>query len=210
MLNVVDWGEIDYALAVQRQEAEVEDVAARQQAGVLVFCSHPPVVTLGRGSQDEAVAWTGNTIQTNRGGKATYHGPSQVVLYPILNLDHQSPPRDLHAYLRNLEKVTSQTLQSFGIVTTEPPMMSGADAASMTGVWVGDRKVASIGIAVRKWITYHGVAINLFYDANAFQGIRPCGFTRETMVSVEELLGRRIERGTFQDRLQSFALTIFE
>ncbi len=191
-----DWGEVEYAEACERQLRLVDEVASGAEDR-LVFCTHPPVVTKGRSTTKEDITtWTGPTIESSRGGRATYHGPSQIVIYPILKLsDH-----DLHKYLRLLEETTALALREMGLPAERQETPKGE--ISRTGVWVGPRKIASVGIAVRQWVTYHGVAINVFDDPSAHQGIKPCGFTPETMTSVEKELGRSVEKAEIKALLK--------
>lgn len=212
-LFLESWGLVSYEEASQRQLAAVEAVAEGQPER-LILCSHPPVVTLGRASSaDDLSGWTGETYSSSRGGRATYHGPSQIVIYPILNLKKDRagiPARDIHAYLRALEQATVASLRECGLRGCEARSHQ-AGGISLTGVWVGKKKIASIGIAVRKWITYHGVAINIYHDPQAFRGISPCGFSSETMTSLETELRRPIDgesvREIFAERfLNSFNL----
>jgi lipoyl(octanoyl) transferase len=189
-MNIQNWGPIDYELAVKKQLALVEDVASGESPNTLIFCSHNPVVTLGRGTKkDDVFAWTGPTIEVSRGGRATYHGPSQLVVYPIINLSKHNfdfPPKDLAAYLRFLEKSVVVALDKIKINSEVRTHKTSPDEPSQTGVWVGEKKIASIGIAVKKWVTYHGIAINIESDPNAFTGINPCGFQKEIMTCVEK------------------------
>jgi lipoyl(octanoyl) transferase len=195
-----DWGKVEYTEACERQLRLVEEV---YQGGEdrLVFCTHPPVVTKGRGTTaEDMTGWDGSTIESSRGGRATYHGPSQIVIYPILNLTFPRThlkERDIHAYLRALEETTAVALKEIGIDGERRETPPGA--LSLTGVWVGERKIASVGIAVRKWISYHGVAVNVLDDPNAHRGIKPCGFTPETMTSVEKELGRKVDPGAVKE-----------
>jgi lipoyl(octanoyl) transferase len=192
-MRIEDWGLIDYESSVARQLSLVEQVSSGGE-GCIVVCTHPPLVSLGRAADVEAdlEGWQGAVFSSSRGGRATYHGPSQIVIYPVISLKEQHArfaARDVHAYLRALEDFTVEVLRETGL------QEAGAHTAqdgqlSLTGVWVGGRKIASIGVAVRKWVTYHGVAINILRDPNAFKGIRPCGFTSETMTSLEEELGQ--------------------
>lgn len=206
-MRVEDWGLVDYETSVKRQLELLEKISDGAEE-CLVFCTHPPVVTLGRATTAEDLAgWSGETYESSRGGRATYHGPSQIVIYPILDLRRERagfPVRDIHAYLRELEKAVVEGLHELGLPQAEA-RTTEVGGVSLTGVWVGERKVASIGIAVRKWTTYHGVAINILQDASAFQGIRPCGFATGVMASVEELLGRPVDileaKKTFQSKV---------
>jgi lipoate-protein ligase B len=169
----------------------VEKFKLNSSSEKIVVCSHPPVVTLGRGTKKEDVfGWKGDIFEVQRGGRATYHGPGQLVAYPILDLNLRG--RDLHRYFRLLEGSIVGALKEFGLES------EGRESA--TGVWIGDRKIASLGIAVKKWVSYHGLAINLEKDPMAFQGINPCGFSTSTMVSLRELRPE-YDRGQFQSCL---------
>src|SRR6185503_6105365 len=113
-MKIEDWGLVDYESAVERQLAAVDDVAAGAEERI-IFCTHPPVVTLGRGTTaEDMTGWSGSTVETSRGGRATYHGPNQIVIYPIIDLKRTRngiPERDVHAYLRTLEIATVEFLQ---------------------------------------------------------------------------------------------------
>ncbi len=211
-VEVIDWGLIDYREAFLRQEKLVEQIINKETSEKIIVCSHSPVVTLGRGTKaGDVFAWKGETIEVNRGGRATYHGPSQIVLYPLIYLggddaDYATkkiPARDLHAYMRTLEKSVQLLLAEMGISSQAQARQKqvGADAeADATGVWVGDQKVAAIGIAVKKWITSHGIALNVQDDPNAFQGFYPCGFQTTQVTSLEKLVGKKIDRASLQKR----------
>ncbi|MCC2679772.1 MAG: hypothetical protein K0R29_2348 [Pseudobdellovibrio sp.] len=207
--KILDWGLIGYEEAVNKQLELVEEVSADENhPGYIVYCTHSPVVTTGRQTQPSDVfSWKGPVVEVSRGGRATYHGPSQLVIYPVLNLKkprHQRAPQEIRGYLRDFENAIIETLKSYGIesVGKTAQKLEGASAATdETGVWVGNQKVASLGIAVKKWTTYHGAAINLDYDAEAFQGLNPCGFKSSTMVSLEVLTGKKINREEFQKQL---------
>lgn len=197
-LYFADWGLIDYSKGLDRQMTLVEKVAGGEMPDTIVFCSHPPVVTLGRSSKpQDLTGWQGDLIEVSRGGRATYHGPSQLVIYPILNLSRERKslkPRDIGAYLRTLENILIEILDDVEIQATAKTIDGvdeQGDKISATGVWVGDKKIASIGIAVKKWVTYHGLALNVRKDPQAFQGLRPCGFNANIMTSIEEAIGRK-------------------
>jgi lipoate-protein ligase B len=186
-IQVQDLGLVGYSEAFERQLALVDQVHQGVEPETMIFCSHPPVVTLGRGTREgDVFSWKGETVQVNRGGRATYHGPNQIVIYPILNLGDRG--RDLHLYMRTLEAAIIATLGRFGIQS------SGREEMEATGVWIGPPKIASIGIGVRNWITFHGLALNVAYDPQAFQGLNPCGFSSSTMISMEEILGGPVDR----------------
>lgn len=198
-LIVEDWGLIDYRSALASQEKLVEQVFSGDDH--LIFCTHPPVVTLGRATETQDVDnWCGERVEVSRGGRATYHGPSQLVVYPIINLARENrrelKSKDIHHYLRLLERTVIQVLKDVGVeaFTREQPTNPTEQKKNFTGVWVPSlksaehcQKIASIGIAVRKWVTYHGIALNVNVDPTAFSGIKPCGFSKNDMVSLEEL-----------------------
>ncbi len=210
MLDVEHWGLISYREALDRQFEAVDRVSRELKPETLIFCSHPPIVTLGRGTKaGDVFGWTGDTIEVGRGGRATYHGPSQVVVYPILDLNSRG--RDLHQYLRSLEDAVLETVQSFGVQAEAHSVQKadggedgnmGAEATAATGVWIGSRKLASIGIGVRRWVSFHGLALNLSYDPEAFVGLKPCGFAPGSVVSLEEAIGSVPARETVESRLE--------
>lgn len=201
VLRVEDWGLISYQEALERQMNQLEKVKMRDGPDTLIFCSHPPVVTCGRATQSEDIfAWSGEVAEVSRGGRVTYHGPSQLITYPILHLDRDHGEfligKDVHSYLRCLETIWVETLKLYGIpaLARQFSLKESNSEMTLTGVWVGDKKIASIGVAVRSWITYHGVALNVDYDPLAFQGIKPCGMSADTMISMEEILGEKVDR----------------
>ncbi|HRK08069.1 MAG TPA: lipoyl(octanoyl) transferase LipB [Pseudobdellovibrionaceae bacterium] len=209
MLNVVDWGLVDYREALTRQEDLVDRVAREQAHETLIFCTHPPIVTLGRATKaGDVFGWSGDVVEVSRGGRATYHGPSQIVVYPILDLNSRG--RDLHLHFRKMEEALLETVRHFGIEATgrSPQVEDGsAEAVEATGVWVGSRKLASMGVAVRKWISFHGLALNVEHDPQAFVGMKPCGFAPGTAISLEELLGAHgspgpLRRDLVRERLE--------
>lgn len=210
-----DWGLIPYQEALDKQLSYVEKLDRalnnhEDHPGFLIFCSHPAVVTTGRQTKpDDIFSWQGQVIEISRGGRATYHGPSQIVVYPIISLKnprHNRGPQEVRGYLRAFEEAIVQTLKEFGIVAIgkTPQKIPGEVAETdETGVWIGSQKIASLGIAVKKWITYHGAAINFADDPTAFVGINPCGFKTETMVSVEKVLnGKHISIDDFKHVLK--------
>ncbi len=211
--DVEDWGLISYQEAFEKQKQYVEEVIAGERGETIVFCHHPPVVTLGRGTREgDVFSWKGETVEVNRGGRATYHGPNQVVMYPIVDLGGNTPnyipkkEKSLHGYMRILEEAAIQTIREYEVEAHGHSVQQqvGEDkACEATGVWVGNQKLASIGIAVRRWVTHHGIAINLFKDDQAFQGINPCGFTTKTMTCLQELSAKRVKREAFQKELAS-------
>ncbi len=188
-LATLDWGRTEYRAAYDLQVALVSQRIAGEIGDTLVFTEHDPVFTVGmrRGSESNLV-WTPEQLalagvaveKTNRGGDITYHGPGQIVGYPIVSLVSR---QDLHAYLRFLEEVIINTLATFGL--------SAARREGKTGIWLGSRKIAAVGVAVRRWVTYHGFALNVDPDLTHFGGIVPCGIapTEGTVTSMRAELG---------------------
>jgi len=163
----------------QLQKELVEKRIRDEIPDTFLIGEHPPVITCGRGTHAENLLMPDIPIvEIERGGDVTYHGPGQLVGYPILKLEGKN--RDLHGYLRSLETLLIQTLAEFQI--------AGSTKAGLTGVWVGDKKIASIGVAVKKWVTYHGFALNVNTDLTQFTTINPCGLSAETMTSMTAIL----------------------
>ncbi len=213
--DFVDWGLIDYQKALSQQIALAEKTAEESLPGTIVFCSHPEIVTLGSKTRsDDVISWDGPQIQISRGGRATYHGPSQLVIYPIINLNLPSPTRpakDIHIFLRQFESAIIETLKDYDIKALGKSLQkknSEAEGQDETGVWFQDQKLASLGIQVKRWVSLHGAAINLEHDSQAFRGIKPCGFEPERMISVEKILNKKLNRNEFKaqllQRLQAF------
>jgi lipoyl(octanoyl) transferase len=189
--QTLDWGRTDYVSARQRQEELVGQRNAAEVGDTLVFTEHDPVYTLGvRKGAEQHLVWDADELQrrqitveqTNRGGDITYHGPGQIVGYPIVNL---ATHKDLHAYLRLLEQVLINTVGTFGL--------AAGRRAGKTGIWLGARKIAAIGVAVKKWTTYHGFALNVNADLTPFGGIIPCGITDGTVTSMKIELGHDLD-----------------
>lgn len=206
-LRLIRAGRLAFAEGLALQERLVREV---QEGGAeaLVLCEHPPVVTLGRGADrrnllGDAAFYHARGIElheTGRGGDVTYHGPGQVVGYPIIELGPGR--RDLHRYLRDLEEVLLRTLAELGVegAGREP---------GLTGVWVAGAKVAAIGVRVARWVTSHGFALNLDPDLSAFGLIVPCGIADRPVTSVARLLGRPPERERVEALLARWFREIF-
>jgi lipoyl(octanoyl) transferase len=185
-------GRIGYAEGVERQKALVQARIAGEIDDTLLFVEHPPVITLGvrtRGAStniraDEgALAAQGVEVhETGRGGDITYHGPGQLVGYPILDL---RPDRcDVHKYVRDLEEVMIRTTRDFGL--------ESARIAGLSGAWVGADKIGAIGVRISRWITSHGFAFNVTTDLDFFNLIVPCGIETGGVTSLSRAAGRRI------------------
>ncbi|MFA5262655.1 MAG: lipoyl(octanoyl) transferase LipB [Opitutaceae bacterium] len=171
--ETIDWGRTAYTEAWHRQEEWVAQRIEASRGDTLVFTEHNPVFTIGlRSGSDQHLVWGAEqltkegieVVKTNRGGDITYHGPGQIVGYPIVSIDSR---RDLHAYLRFLEQVLIDSVGSLGLAAARRP--------GKTGIWLGNKKIAAIGVAVRRWVAYHGFALNASTDLRHFTGIIPCG-----------------------------------
>lgn len=203
----VDLGRVEYGAAWALQKRTVERRAAGLVPDTLLVLEHEPVVTLGRrvrqGQTREGLAGV-PTFEVERGGDLTYHGPGQLVVYPILLLPEAH--RDVVRFLRDLEEAVLRTLLHFGL--------PGVRREGFTGVWVGERKVASLGVAVRQWVTYHGLSLNVTAEPEAaFHRLSPCGLPGAVMTSMESLAGRPHEVAVVADVLcaqlaQVLALTL--
>ena len=195
-----DWGPTDYGDALRRQRVLVEKRKTGDAPDTLVFTEHDPVYTIGarKGAAGHLV-WTEEQLRaagiavvaTNRGGDITYHGPGQIVGYPVIDLRRRG--RDLHAYLRDLEEVLIRSVAAFGL--------TAGRREGKTGIWIEDRKVAAIGVAVKSWITYHGFALNLDPDLSHFTGIVPCGITDGSVTSMARECPRPPLAGQVKSRL---------
>ncbi len=183
VLEVVRAGVVPYREALEWQRTLArERIAGRLGHDLLLLLEHPPVVTLGRTA--DAAHLLGprgvEVVEVERGGDVTFHGPGQLVGYPIFDLTGHK--RDLHWYLRTLEQALITALAELGIPAERNP--------GYTGVWTGDRKIASIGVHVKQWVTWHGFALNVTTDLAQFARIVPCGIAGVEMTSVEREGGR--------------------
>lgn len=186
-LPPIDWiGRIDFDNALAQQEAEVAAVRAGESPGRIFLLEHEPVFTIGR-TRDQSSLLLRDLLpaplrEINRGGQATWHGPGQLVGYAILDLHRHGG--DLHRYLRFLEQVLIDTLSKWSVVAQR--------REGLTGVWVEDRKIASIGVGVRHWVSMHGFGLNVCGGLEGFASIVPCGINGVTMTSLERECGRAV------------------
>jgi lipoate-protein ligase B len=179
--QLFDLGVRGYAETLALQEDLVERRARGEVGDALLLVEHPPVVTLGRRARREEVGDPGVPVfEVARGGEATYHEPGQLVGYPIVRLDVRRT--DLRRFLRDLEETLIRGLGDFGI--------AAGRREGLTGAWVGDRKIASIGVAVRRWVSYHGFSLNVKPQSAAFDRIRPCGLDPSVFTSMAAEAGR--------------------
>ena len=189
-----------YSLAWAHQRSLVEArIANPNLPDILLLLEHPPVYTLGSGSDIKFIKFNldktdKEVYRIERGGEVTYHCPGQLVGYPILNLRYYQ--QDLHWYLRQLEEVILQTIAIYGL--------SGERIAGLTGVWVEGYKIAAIGIKVSRWITYHGFAINVCPDLSGFAEIIPCGIANKPVGSLQQFLPNISLRQVQQDLSRVF------
>jgi lipoyl(octanoyl) transferase len=192
-MKVVWLGRIEFSKALEVQ-AEALEECDRTGEETLFLLEHEPVYTIGRRldkSSLGSVAYLPHPVfEINRGGQATYHGPGQLVGYPILDLKKRG--KDLHVYLRSLETAVIRLVETFGI--------GAGFCDGKTGVWIQNRKIASIGIGVRRWISMHGFALNVSSDLTGFLSITPCGLTGVRMTSLSLELGREVSLEEVRDR----------
>jgi lipoate-protein ligase B len=199
MLLHKDLGRMDYLAALALQERLVESKRRESSGDILLFVEHPPVYTLGRGGKESNVLAPEEVpvIRTSRGGDVTYHGPGQLVVYPIIDL-RSKLRKDVHRYVRNLEISAIRTLKDFGLAGSRRP--------PFTGIWIDDKKIAAIGIAVRRSITFHGLALNVNPDLSYFKRIIPCGLTWAEVTSMASELCAEQNLAEVRERfLQNFA-----
>jgi lipoyl(octanoyl) transferase len=202
-LDVRRLGRIDYQAGLDLQKELVEERRAGRIGDTLLLLEHPPVITLGVktrlgptnivASADQLEAEGVAVFETGRGGDVTYHGPGQLVGYPIFDL--RPDRQDVHRYVRDLEEVLIRGVKTFGI--------DGGRVAGLTGVWVGppgrEDKLAAIGVRISRWITSHGFALNVGTDLSHFDLIVPCGITDRGVTSLERLVGRSVPMHDVED-----------
>lgn len=196
---LLDLGRREYAQVWGLQKQLVNMRASDQVQDLLILVEHDHVITLGRKtSQENFRPQNIPVFQVERGGDGTYHGPGQLVGYPIIKLVEP----DVHKFLRKLEEVLIRTASDFGV--------AAARKEGHTGVWSGGRKLASIGVAISNWTTYHGFALNVNTDLSYFQLIKPCGLDPDTMTSMKKLTGREIDLGRVKQRIVENFSSVFQ
>lgn len=223
-VEFIDWGLIDYQAAWERQEKLFDETVAlktknrTENTGLatknyLVFCEHPHVYTLGKSGHPENLLLDEKGLlekeatyyKINRGGDITYHGPGQIVGYPILDLDNFFT--DIHLYLRTLEEAVILTLTDYGISAGRYP--------GFTGVWLDAdnekaRKICALGVRCSRWVTMHGFAFNVNADLNYFKNIVPCGIDDKDVTSMERELGRKLDFEEVKNKLKGHIAALFE
>ncbi|HET6226041.1 MAG TPA: lipoyl(octanoyl) transferase LipB [Bacteroidia bacterium] len=226
-VKYIDLGLIDYKQAWQFQEKLFNEVVEtkinnrtlaqelqKQTSNYLLFCEHPHVYTLGNSGNKENLLINEQELEEkhatyykiNRGGDITYHGPGQIVGYPILDLDNFFT--DIHKYLRLLEETVIRTLQEYNLKAER--------SSGETGVWldVGDpvkaRKICAMGVRASRWVTMHGFALNANVDLNYFKNIIPCGIQDKAVTSLHKELGRPVEEAELKEKLKKHFAQLFE
>jgi lipoyl(octanoyl) transferase len=208
ILNYCDLNIIDYQEAWELQKDILEMRVDEKINDVLFLLEHPHTYTLGKvadkrnliGSQDYLVQNKISVFDIDRGGDITYHGPGQIVGYPIIDLKKWK--QDTHKYLRSLEEVIIETCADYGL--------NGIRDPKYTGVWIGDKKIAAIGIKVSRWVTMHGFAFNVSTDLDFFSGIIPCGIKDKGVTSLKNELSRPIDISEVKEKLVNNFKIIFE
>jgi lipoate-protein ligase B len=207
--HVVDLGMIEYQKSLDLQKKIVKKVIDGEVSDTLITCQHPHVITLSRLAKKENILVSCEELKklgvgicwTDRGGDVTYHGPGQIVLYPIFNLKEDK--KDLHIFLRNLEEVVIRALRNnFGL--------NAYRKSGLTGVWVGPYKVASIGIGVSHWVTYHGLSLNVRTDKKFYNLIKPCGLPDVKIASINDFFDDDVSLETVRLMLLKSIQDIFE
>lgn len=197
--EVFDLGLVDFQQALDFQKEKFNAVKSGSSGSALILCRHYPVITYGRRADrknilapPEILKQKGIRVyEVERGGDVTYHGPGQLVAYPVFDLHYFK--KDIHLFLRRLEDAVMDLLSDFGICAVR---ISGK-----TGVWVGKEKISSVGVAIRNWVTFHGVSINIArFDMDNFRLIRPCNMDVR-MACLEDLLGRNVDIDEIKEKI---------
>jgi lipoyl(octanoyl) transferase len=223
-VEFIDWGLVDYQEAWDKQEVLFnQSVALKTQnrtnntnletPNLLVFCEHPHVYTLGKSGHPENLLLNEQGLlekeatyyKINRGGDITYHGPGQIVGYPILDLDNFFT--DIHLYLRTLEEAVILTLNDYGIISGRYP--------GYTGVWLDAdnekaRKICALGVRCSRWVTMHGFAFNVNTDLDYFKNIVPCGIDDKDVTSIQRELGYTVDMEEVKGRLKNHIASLFD
>ncbi|MNJ91659.1 Octanoyltransferase [compost metagenome] len=222
-VEFIDWGLVDYQEAWSKQEAIFDQTVALktqnrtnntqlETPNYLIFCEHPHVYTLGKSGKPEnlllddaaLLAKEATYYKINRGGDITYHGPGQIVGYPILDLDNFFT--DIHLYLRTLEEAVILTMADYGLLAGRYP--------GFTGVWLDAdneraRKICAMGVRCSRWVTMHGFAFNVNTDLDYFKNIVPCGIDDKDVTSMQRELGYVLDMEEVKDRLKYHISTLF-
>ena len=184
-MNILDLGRMSYNSAWDIQKEYHKKVVSGKEPDTLIIVEHEPVYTLGKNANDNHLLQSASeeiqVFRIERGGDITFHGPGQIVVYPILDLNRFV--KSVSWYMRTLEKIIIDTLSDFEI---KAELKDG-----LTGVWVGDEKIGAQGVRISRWVTMHGLALNVNTDLRYFDGIIPCGIFDYGVTSMEKLMGRK-------------------
>jgi lipoyl(octanoyl) transferase len=202
ILRIARLGRVDYAVALELQQTLVAQRWHDAIGDTLLLLEHPATYTLGRGADERFLLDPSAGVpihRVSRGGQVTWHGPGQLVGYPILKLEGSE--RDVMRYLRKLEQMIIEALAHCAII--------GVRRDGLTGVWVGSEKIASIGVGIRRWVTLHGFAVNVAIDPEGFARIVPCGIAGCRMTSIAQLGVKQISMTTFTGMIAEAFATVF-
>lgn len=202
--RVVRLGLMEFEQARELQERLVEARKESLVPDLLLLLRHPHIITLGRAASGQYLRFPENeldipVVEAGRGGEVTYHGPGQLIAYPILKLENEE--RDLHKYLRGLEEVALRICDSLGLQAKRIP--------GRTGAWIDNEKIAAIGVRARAWITFHGMAFNRTSDLKGFDSIVPCGISDAGVTSLEHQLDQVISQEDLETRFCSQFTHVF-
>ncbi|MCS7126359.1 MAG: lipoyl(octanoyl) transferase LipB [Aigarchaeota archaeon] len=201
ILQVIDLGLMDYEQSHNLQLRLVEERIEEKISDTLLLLEHPHVITLGRKMKDADLKIEGIPVyRVERGGEATYHGPGQLVGYLIINLN--SSNMSVKELVWNIEEVLIKTLKEFNIYANR--------VDGYPGVWVGGKKIASIGLALKWWITFHGFALNVNTDLNYFKLINPCGLDPDVMTSMEKILRSKVDMDAVKKIIVKNMVEVFQ
>lgn len=208
-LEIIRLGTTDYGKALDIQENLLQRRQNGQVPDTLVLVEHPPVITLGRRAKRENIYITEEMMEkegvdiyeVSRGGDVTYHGPGQIVGYPIIDLKEHD--RDVRRFVWNLQEVFIRLLEDKFRISAH------REEGTYTGVWVGSTKITAIGIAIKKWVTMHGFAFNVSTNLEHFRWINPCGLSDRGVTSLEKLLGRKPDYEQVTELVAGFFSTVY-
>ncbi|MFC1666722.1 lipoyl(octanoyl) transferase LipB [Candidatus Omnitrophota bacterium] len=200
-MRIIELGLTDFLEAYEIQSELVKKVSQGLSDNTLLITEHRPVITIGRRGSQENILKTKEFLSSHnieivyvaRGGDVTYHGPGQIIAYPIFKLENEG--RDIHRFLDFLEEVGRHFLEQYGLLGERRP--------GFRGIWIDGKKIGSLGIGVKRWVTYHGLAINVNTDLTPFSFIRPCGIKGAEISSLKNLLGYDLEIRDAKDRLEA-------
>ncbi len=198
-IHLLNLGLQKYNNAWNLQKQIFQEVTKNRNQNYLILTEHPPVITLGKSSKEKNIVTNQNVLQSenidvveiDRGGDVTFHGPGQIVGYPIFNLENFK--KDIHWYLRSIEEIIIQTLNHFEI--------SAGRIKDLTGVWVNNQKICAIGIKVTRWVTMHGFALNVSTQLDYFNHIIPCGINDRSVTSMQEVKNQNISLEQVKEKI---------